>query len=80
MKKHNQQGGNLAFALGALIGTGIGAGLAFWFSPQSGAQTRHELQKRTEELRAQARERIEGPSADQLLSEAKAAAHEYRNA
>ncbi len=78
--KQNSAGGGWAFALGALIGAAVGGVAALWFSPQSGAETRHEIQERTEGLAAQARERVEGPPLDRLLTEAKAAAREHRDA
>jgi len=56
-----------ALFLGALIGLIAGAAAGFWFAPESGA-----------ELRSEARERLEGPSVDRLMAEAKADARRYR--
>jgi gas vesicle protein len=76
----------VTFALGTLIGAVVGTGLALWFAPRSGQETRQDIQTRGLELRAQAeqsaaqaREKIEGPSTERLLSEAKTAARQYRD-
>ena len=80
-------GDMVTFAFGTLIGAAIGIGIALWFAPRSGKETRHDIQARGLELRAQAeqaaaqtREKIDGPSTERLLSEAKAAARQYRDA
>ena len=47
------------FFVGAVIGTLVGAALAIWYAPQSGEQTREEI----EHVAAETRHRIEGESA-----------------
>ena len=86
-KRPNPLGDLFAFAIGSLVGASIGTSLALWFAPRSGQETRQDIQSRGLELRAQAeqtaaqaRERIEGPSTERLLTEAKAAARQYRDA
>lgn len=56
-----------AFIVGSLLGLIAGAVAGLWFAPESGS-----------DLRSQARERIDGPSVDRLMTEAKADARRYR--
>lgn len=63
-----------AFGLGALVGAVVGAGVALWFTPRSGEQTRRELRVQAE----QARERLDGPPVERLMAEGRNAAHAYR--
>jgi len=56
-----------ALVIGTLLGLAAGVVAGLWFAPESGA-----------ELRSQARERIDGPSVDRLMAEAKADARRYR--
>jgi len=62
------------FLLGALLGGVIGAVAAFWFAPQSGAETRQEIEERGNELReeigqvaTEARRRVEGESIEESM-------------
>jgi gas vesicle protein len=73
------------FVLGALVGGVIAAIGAFWFAPQSGAETRQELQERGNELRddieqaaADTRRRIEGDSVEESIRMGKAEARRYQ--
>jgi gas vesicle protein len=75
-----------ALILGGLVGAMIGAVIGIWNAPRSGAETRAEIVQRGTDLRtqaeyaaAEARERVEGPSADTLIAEAKEAARRLRN-
>jgi len=85
-KQPDTFGDLVTFTLGTLIGAAVGTGLALWFAPRSGQETRQDIQARglalraqAEQSAAQAREKIDGPSADRLLSEAKAAARQFRD-
>ncbi len=76
-----------AFIVGAVIGAAAGVVAALWFAPQSGPQTRHDIRQRGLQLQADAeraasgaRERVEGPSVDRLMAQAKADARDYKNA
>ena len=73
------------FLIGGLIGGLIGAAAAFWFAPQSGQETRHEIQEKGGELRddiekaaADARRRVEGESLDDSIREGKQEARRYQ--
>ncbi len=75
-----------AFIFGGLVGALVAAAITIWNAPRSGIQTRSEIRERGLELRAQAesaaaeaREKIEGPSPDALIAEAKEAARRLRN-
>lgn len=85
-RARNGFGDVVTFVAGSLIGVAVGGGVALWFAPRSGQQTRQDIQARGLELRvqaeqaaAQAREKIDGPSTERLLSEAKQAARQYRD-
>ena len=72
-------------SLGAIVGGLIGAVAAFWFAPQSGAETRHEIEERGNELReeieqtaAEARRRVEGESIEELMQAGKAEARRFQ--
>lgn len=74
-----------AFILGGLVGALVGAIAMIWNAPRSGVQTRTEIRERGLELRAQAesvaaeaREKVEGPSPEALIAEAKEAARRLR--
>ena len=43
MNEHTQERRDHGFVLGLLAGTAVGAGLAMWFAPRSGAQLRRQL-------------------------------------
>src|SRR5215471_15093719 len=73
------------FLIGAAIGGLVGAVAAFWFAPQSGRDTRHEIQEKGGELRddiekvaADARRRVEGESLDDSIREGKEEARRYQ--
>src|SRR5579859_3430047 len=73
------------FLIGGLIGGLIGAAAAFWFAPQSGQETRHEIQEKGVEFRddiekvaADARRRVEGESLDESIREGKEEARRYQ--
>ena len=75
----------IPFVIGAFFGGLIGAVAAFWFAPQSGRETRREVQEKGVELRneveqaaADARRRVEGESLDDSLREGKAEARRYQ--
>ena len=62
------------FVLGAIIGAVAGVALAMWYAPQSGEETRHELERTAEE----ARRRVEGDSLNDAIKEGKAEARRYQ--
>lgn len=73
------------FVLGALIGGLVGAIAAFWFAPQSGAETRQEIQEAGNEIRddieqaaTDARRRIDGDSIEESIRAGKAEARRYQ--
>ena len=73
------------FLIGGLIGGLIGAAAAFWFAPQSGQETRQEIQEKGGELRddiekaaADARRRVEGDSLEDSIREGKEEARRYQ--
>jgi len=73
------------FLIGAMIGGLVGAVAAFWFAPQSGRATRHDIQEKGVELRddiekvaEDARRRVEGESLDESIREGKEAARRYQ--
>ena len=73
------------FLLGAIVGGVVGAVAAFWFAPQSGMETRHEIQERGTEIRddieqaaTEARRRIEGESVDDAIRMGKAEARRFQ--
>ena len=73
------------FVLGALVGGLIAAAAAFWFAPRSGAETRHEIQERGNELRediehvaADTRRRIDGDSIEESIRMGKAEARRFQ--
>lgn len=81
MPHEREASGIGAFLLGGLIGALVGALIGVWNAPRSGSETRAEIRERGLELRvqaeaaaAEARERVEGPSPEALIAEAKAAA------
>ena len=47
------------FAAGLLIGALIGAGVALLFAPQSGADTRRQIRKRSKKIAAGAQDRFD---------------------
>src|SRR5258708_29807357 len=74
-----------SFLLGAILGGVIGAVTAFWFAPQSGEETRHEIEERGNELREEieqvatdARRRVEGESIEESMQAGKAEARRYQ--
>jgi len=73
------------FLIGAVIGGLVGAAAAFWFAPQSGRETRQEIQEKGVELRddiekvaSDARRRVEGESLDDSIREGKEEARRYQ--
>lgn len=72
------------FILGGIVGSLIGTLAAIWLAPRSGVDTRDDIRQRGLELREQAehaaagaRERVEGPSTESILRDAKAAARSF---
>jgi gas vesicle protein len=81
MPHEREESGIGAFLLGSILGAVVGMLIGIWNAPRSGAETRAEIRERGLELRVQAeaaaadaRERVEGPSPEALIAEAKAAA------
>ncbi len=75
----------LPFLIGAILGGLFGAIAAIWFAPQSGKQTRHEIQAKSQELvegieqvAEDTRQKIEGESIHDAIEEGKAEARRYR--
>ena len=62
------------FFTGALIGAVIGVAAALWFAPQSGQETRQEI----EQAAIDTRRRIEGESLEQAIQAGKAEARRYQ--
>ena len=67
-------GGAGVFVVGAIIGAVIGIAAAMWYAPQSGEDTRHELEHAAEETRR----RVEGESLHDAIKEGKAEARKYQ--
>ena len=55
----DEKGGARPFAAGLLIGALIGAGVALLFAPQSGAETRQLIKRKTKRLAADAQDRFD---------------------
>lgn len=75
-----------AFTFGALIGGAVAAVIMLLNAPRSGAQTRADIRQRGLDLRvqaehaaAEAREKVQGPDADRLISQAKTAARQFKD-
>jgi len=73
------------FLFGAIVGGIVGAVAAFWFAPQSGAETRQDIQEAGTELRddieqaaVDARRRIEGESIEESIQAGKAEARRFQ--
>jgi gas vesicle protein len=87
-ERHRNDGGDAGiFVVGALLGGLLGAIAAFWFAPQSGEETRREIQERGNDLRDEiehvtddARRKIEGDSIDEAMEYGKAEARRYQEA
>lgn len=84
--KKNKMG---TFYVGTMIGALVGAIAAFWFAPQSGKETRQDIQEKVEDVRGDieqtiehtakdVRQRIEGESIADTLESAKAEARRYQ--
>jgi gas vesicle protein len=48
------------FLLGAMLGAAVGAAIGLLYAPRPGAQSRHDLAERSEELYGRAREATAG--------------------
>ena len=75
------------FVVGAALGGLLGAIGAVWFAPQSGEETRHEIQEKVtsigddiEQVTADARRRIEGDSIEDSIRVGKAEARKFQQA
>jgi gas vesicle protein len=85
-ERHRQNSAEAGlFVVGALLGSLIGAIAAFWFAPQSGEETRREIQDRADDLREdieqvtnEARRRVEGESIDEAMQYGKAEARKFQ--
>jgi gas vesicle protein len=73
------------FYVGTVLGALVGAIAAFWYAPQSGKETRHDIQEKVEDVREDiehtakdVRQRIEGESISDTLEAAKAEARRYQ--
>ena len=56
---HDDDSNAKPFAAGLLIGALLGAGVALLFAPQSGAETRRMIRKKTKRLAASAEDRFD---------------------
>jgi gas vesicle protein len=75
------------FVVGAALGGLLGAIGAVWFAPQSGEETRHDIQEKVtnigddiEHVTADARRRIEGDSIEDSIRAGKAEARKFQQA
>ena len=67
-----------AYTIGLILGAIIGGGVALWFAPRSGKQTRHDIRNQAEQTVSQVRERVDGPSTERLMADGRTAARTYR--
>ena len=73
------------FAIGTLIGGLVGAAAAFWFAPQSGRETRHEIAEQAnnvveeiENVADETRRKVAGESMEESLQTARAEARRFQ--
>jgi len=75
--QHKDNGGNAGSAAvaGLVIGGLAGAGAALLLAPQSGKETREQIQQKTSEIRDRTSEKVEG-AVSQVKSQVKSKTHE----
>jgi gas vesicle protein len=74
-QRHSQDGGDAGvFVLGAILGVVVGVVAALWYAPQSGEETRHEIERAAEETRR----RVEGESLHDAIQEGKTEARKFQ--
>lgn len=74
-QRHSQDSGDAGvFVLGAILGVVIGIAAALWYAPQSGEETRREIERAAEE----ARRRVEGESLRDAIQEGKTEARKFQ--
>jgi gas vesicle protein len=74
-QRRSQDSGDAGvFVLGAILGVVIGIVAALWYAPQSGEETRREIERAAEE----ARRRVEGESLHDAIQEGKTEARRFQ--
>lgn len=74
-QRNSQDSGDASvFVVGAILGVVFGIAAALWYAPQSGEETRREIEHAAEE----ARRRVEGESLHDAIQEGKAEARRFQ--
>jgi gas vesicle protein len=73
-KRNQDEGGAGIFVIGAVLGTLIGAIAAIWFAPQSGEETRREIEHAAEDVI----HRVEGESIEDSLQAGREEARRFQ--